>query len=303
VEARKWREIDDDDDSSSVVFYLHITHYYAYRKEVPVSIIGAATRTTMMRELETFVEYSKDSSVIPQKKRQTTCITMAFTPYQLLDRPMYHLCVKDEWQAAVDAGKAYFPPTFDQDKRKTHASMHADKLVGTANLFYKSSSPASTEWICIELDPKCLLETLGVVSLVESPEAVGDQAAETTSTIRYPHIYGGIATGVPGVVTNTFPMHAKRSNRWNFLGYSWIVTMMTTRLIFFDNPDRWVDGSLLWCRRTPNRNRVHAVSTFRVNSAAKYALLFGLTQLFLGRFIHSLPLPLKEYERNTSKLG
>lgn len=133
-------------------------------------------------------------------------IMESFTPYQLLDRPMYHLCVKDEWEAALDSGQAYFPPTFEQDHRKTHASMHADKLLNTANFFYKSSSPASTEWICIELDPKCMLEKLGVVTLVESPEPVGDQAAETTTTIRYPHIYGGIATGTPGVVTKTFPM-------------------------------------------------------------------------------------------------
>jgi uncharacterized protein (DUF952 family) len=135
----------------------------------------------------------------------------SFTPYQLIDRRMYHLCVKDEWQAAVETGKAYFPPTFEQDRRKTHASMQPDKLLGTANFFYKSSSPASTEWICIELDPTSLLEKLGVATLVEAPEAVGDTAAPTesttTPTIRYPHIYGGIATGFPGVVvTNTFPM-------------------------------------------------------------------------------------------------
>jgi len=130
----------------------------------------------------------------------------SFTPYQLVDRPMYHLCVKDEWQAAVDSKKAYFPPTFEQDKRKTHASMHSDKLVGTANFFYKASNPASVEWVCIELDPKCLLERVGIVTLVESPEPVGDHAAETTTTIRYPHIYGGIPTSVVGVVIKTYPM-------------------------------------------------------------------------------------------------
>ncbi len=131
---------------------------------------------------------------------------MSFRPYQLLDRPMYRLCVKEEWQDAVESGKAYFPPTFQEDKMKTHASMHPDKLLDTANHFYKTTSPASTDWICIELDPKSMLETLGIVTLVESPEPVGDQAAETTSTIRYPHIYGGIPTKVPGVVANTFLM-------------------------------------------------------------------------------------------------
>lgn len=131
---------------------------------------------------------------------------MSFTPYQLLDRPMYHICVKQEWKAAVDSKRAYFPPTFEQDKRKTHASMHPDKLLDTANHFYKASSPPTVEWICIELDPKALLETVGMVTLVESPEAVGDHAAETTTTIRYPHIYGGIPTAVAGVVANTYAM-------------------------------------------------------------------------------------------------
>lgn len=136
-----------------------------------------------------------------------TVETSTVTSYQLLDRPMYHMCVKDEWHAAVESGTAYFPPTFEQDGRKTHASMHPDKLLDTANHFYKTTSPASTEWICLELDPRYMLETLGIVTLVESPEAVGDLSAEaTSSSIRYPHIYGGIATTIPGVVTNTFAM-------------------------------------------------------------------------------------------------
>lgn len=134
-------------------------------------------------------------------------------PYQLLDKPMYHMCVKDEWTKAVNAEKAYFPPTFEMDGRKTHASMQPNGLLATANHFCKPISPPSVEWICVELNPKVMLETLGVATLVESPQAVGDQAApESTDktdnkpTIFYPHIYGGIATKVPGVVTRIFPM-------------------------------------------------------------------------------------------------
>jgi uncharacterized protein (DUF952 family) len=132
-------------------------------------------------------------------------------PYQILDRPIYHLCVEKEWQAAVDAKPnsiAYFPPTFEQDGRKTHAAMGTEGLVGLANLFYTSSPD---KWICLELDPRKMLQELGVVTMVEAPMPVGDQAAvapeDTASAtmIQYPHIYGGIATN-HNVVTRTFPM-------------------------------------------------------------------------------------------------
>ena len=139
---------------------------------------------------------------------------MSFTPYQLLGKPMYHMCVKAQWEEVSNAGTAYFPPTYDDDRRKTHASMHADKLLATANHFYKSSSPAEEEWICIQLDPTCLLEKAGISTLVEEPEAVGGTDAETpvTSTIRYPHIYGGIPTSIQGVVSGIFPMTRSSSD-------------------------------------------------------------------------------------------
>jgi len=85
--------------------------------------------------------------------------------------------------------------------------MNPDKVLATANHFYKSNSPAIEEWICVELDPKILLEKVGIVTLVEQPEAVGTTDAETVpSTIRYPHIYGGIPTCINGVVTRVFSM-------------------------------------------------------------------------------------------------
>ena len=132
---------------------------------------------------------------------------MSFTPYQLLDKPMYHMCIKAQWEEVSKAGMAYFPQTYQEDRRKTHASMHAEKLLATANHFYMSSSPVEEEWICIEVDPSCLLNKAGISTLVEEPEAVGGTSAESvTSTIRYPHIYGGIPTSINGVVTNIFPM-------------------------------------------------------------------------------------------------
>jgi uncharacterized protein (DUF952 family) len=127
-----------------------------------------------------------------------------FEPYQILDRSIYHLCVKSEWENARQAQQAYFAPTFVPDGRKTHASMDTDNLVSTANFFYKSNKES---WICLALNPNVLLE-LGIPTMVEAPAPVGDHAApEIKATIiRYPHIYGGIATTVPKLVTNVFPM-------------------------------------------------------------------------------------------------
>jgi uncharacterized protein (DUF952 family) len=127
-----------------------------------------------------------------------------FVPYQILDRPIYHFCVKSEWENAQQAQQAYFPPSFVPDGRMTHASMDNTNLLGAANFFYKSSKES---WLCLELNPNVLLE-LGIHTMVEAPAPVGDQAAPEKATIiiRYPHIYGGISTTVPKLVTNVFPM-------------------------------------------------------------------------------------------------
>ena len=121
-----------------------------------------------------------------------------------MDRPIYHLCIQSQWEDAKQSEKAYFPPTYQVDGHVTHASMEKENLLAASNLFYKQSTG---KWVCLELDPNVLLYQLGITTLVEASRAVGDQAAETTTTtIRYPHIYGGIATTVPNLVTNVFPM-------------------------------------------------------------------------------------------------
>jgi uncharacterized protein (DUF952 family) len=119
-------------------------------------------------------------------------------PYQILDQPIYHLCEKALWDEAKDV---YYPPTFEEDDKITHAGMLVEKLLGSANHFYKSSQ---AEWICVEINPNILLEN-GIQTMVESPANVGATSAERV-TIRFPHIYGGIFKTLPDVVIKVYPM-------------------------------------------------------------------------------------------------
>lgn len=119
-------------------------------------------------------------------------------PYQILDQPIYHLCEKPLWD---EAKEVYYPPTFEEDGNITHAGMHVEKLLGSANHFYKSSQ---AEWICVEINPNILLEN-GIQTMVESPANVGAASAERV-TIRYPHIHGGIPKTILDLVTKVYPM-------------------------------------------------------------------------------------------------
>lgn len=119
-------------------------------------------------------------------------------PYQILDQPIYHLCEKPLWDEVKDV---YYPPTFEQDCKITHAGMHVEKLLGSANHFYKSSK---AEWLCLEINPNILLEN-GIKTMVESPANVGATSAERV-TIRFPHIYGGISKTTPNLVAKVCPM-------------------------------------------------------------------------------------------------
>lgn len=123
---------------------------------------------------------------------------------------IYHMCQKDIWEESIAQGEAYFPPTFQQDGYFTHASAVASRLIDTANHFYKETKG---EWICIELSVSAL-KKLGIVTRFEEPMPVGDTVALANDT-RYPHVYGGLPSHVPGVVTNTFPM--KRDPQGTFL--------------------------------------------------------------------------------------
>ena len=116
---------------------------------------------------------------------------------------IYHMCEKSRWEAALADVEAYFPPTFEKDGGFTHASTAANRLITTANHFYQSSKD---DWICIELSRPALTR-LGIATRFEEAKSVGDTAtAESSKSVIYPHIFGGIPAFVPGVVLRTLPM-------------------------------------------------------------------------------------------------
>lgn len=125
---------------------------------------------------------------------------------------LFHMCQKISWEAAVASGEAYYPPTFQKDGDFTHATAVAERLIETANHFYTSSQG---DWICLELS-KSALHKVGIVTRFEDPKPVGETDTDTEWTSwRCPHIFGGIPTQIPGIVTKTYPM--KRDANGNFL--------------------------------------------------------------------------------------
>lgn len=118
---------------------------------------------------------------------------------------LYHMCEKDDWDAAFNNGTAYFPPTFVVDGNYTHATAVPERLIHTANHYYKSSKK---EWICLRLSRSALLKKCGIVTTDEKGFPVGDQAiSEQMEDWICPHIYGGIPTTcVDGVLTKVYPM-------------------------------------------------------------------------------------------------
>jgi uncharacterized protein (DUF952 family) len=135
---------------------------------------------------------------------------------------LYHMCEKKLWQEAVSEGRAYFPPTFVKDGMFTHATAVPERLIATANHFYKQSEG---EWICLELSRSALLK-LGIETVFEEAKPVGETSVDNTFEAWVcPHIYvstrvvrelfdrriishaipqGGIATHIEGVVLNTY---------------------------------------------------------------------------------------------------
>lgn len=128
---------------------------------------------------------------------------------------LYHMCEKDLWGKAVESGKAYYPPTFEQDGFFTHATSVPERLIDTANHFYTQSKG---DWICIQLSRSALAD-VGIITKDEGGLPVGDTAvAEKILENKWvcPHIYGGIPTMKSlGVLTNTYKM--SRDEDGNFL--------------------------------------------------------------------------------------
>ena len=118
-------------------------------------------------------------------------------------KTIYHMCQTSLYEKAVSSEKAYFPPTFSQDGKFTHATAIPANLITTANHFYTSTEG---DWICIELD-RDALENLGIVTVFESAMPVGD--IDTDGDWKdsvFPHVFGGLPAHVKGVVTKKMKM-------------------------------------------------------------------------------------------------
>ena len=116
---------------------------------------------------------------------------------------LYHMCVKEDWEAAKTKGEAYYPPTFEQDGNYTHATAVAERLIETANHFYQESVG---DWICLRMS-RSALKRCGIVTKEEPAMPVGETAVGDSWTGWVcPHVYGGIPISV---VDAEFPMIRK----------------------------------------------------------------------------------------------
>jgi uncharacterized protein (DUF952 family) len=119
---------------------------------------------------------------------------------------LFHMCEKYQWEEALNAQAAYYPPTFSQDGFFTHATAVPQRLLDTANHFYQQSQ---AEWICLQLS-RSSLKKVGIITKDEGGLPVGDTPVSGQIIEKKwvcPHIYGGIPTIESlGVVTSTYPM-------------------------------------------------------------------------------------------------
>eukprot|EP00578_Thalassiosira_sp_NH16_P002403 CAMPEP_0181132876 /NCGR_PEP_ID=MMETSP1071-20121207/31235_1 /TAXON_ID=35127 /ORGANISM="Thalassiosira sp., Strain NH16" /LENGTH=308 /DNA_ID=CAMNT_0023219251 /DNA_START=151 /DNA_END=1077 /DNA_ORIENTATION=- len=134
-------------------------------------------------------------------------------------RKIYHMCQTSLYEKCVSEERAYFPPTFVQDGRFTHATAVPSDLVSTANHFYTKTAG---DWICLEIDRDVLENEMGIVTVFECARPVGDiDTDEDWKGSTFPHIFGGIPAHVDGVVTKVYEM--KRSEEGKFLSIEGLV--------------------------------------------------------------------------------
>ena len=123
---------------------------------------------------------------------------------------IYHICQTSQYEKCIATNTAYFPPTFVQDGRFTHATHIPSKLLTTANHFYKSTQG---DWICLELDREILESKYGIVTIFECAKSVGniDTSDEWKDDV-YPHVFGGLPVNMEGVVTNVYKMSRNKED-------------------------------------------------------------------------------------------
>jgi uncharacterized protein (DUF952 family)/quercetin dioxygenase-like cupin family protein len=116
---------------------------------------------------------------------------------------LFHAAPRDEWEAALKAGKPYYPKTYEADGGFVHATAKPEMLMGVLNHFYKS---AKGDFVCLKME-RSTLDKLGVRTCFEFPAPVGSTATFGPSheygSVLFPHIYSGIEGGM---VSRTAPI-------------------------------------------------------------------------------------------------
>ena len=103
-------------------------------------------------------------------------------------------------ESVAASGEAYFLPTFEAGGMFTHATAVTTRLITIANHFYTGTK---RDWIFLQLSCSAL-HKLCIVTKLEEPKPVGQTEVGETWNWVCPHIFGGIPTKVPGVVTSMY---------------------------------------------------------------------------------------------------
>ena len=113
---------------------------------------------------------------------------------------IFHEAQRELYESVAASGEAYFPPIFEADGMFTHATAVPTHIITTANHFYTGTK---VYWIFLQLSCSAL-HKLCIVTKLEEPKYVGQTEVGETWNWVCPHIFSGIPTGVPGVVTSVY---------------------------------------------------------------------------------------------------
>jgi mannose-6-phosphate isomerase-like protein (cupin superfamily)/uncharacterized protein (DUF952 family) len=159
----------------------------------------AFTPTTCIREDETeengqVAKKLKTLHAATEFAPGLTCVPSASSDVEKSPEVLYHMCPRADWDAAEKSGKAYYPPTFEQDGHLTHATGVPSRLIDTANHYYQDSVG---EWICLEFT-RTALKDIGIFVRDEQATPVGEKQTHETLMGQWicPHIIGGIPMGI-----------------------------------------------------------------------------------------------------------
>lgn len=113
---------------------------------------------------------------------------------------VFHLVQASLWNAAVESGETYYPPTYEVDGF-THGTANPAKLLNVANHFYPD---VQGDWYCLRMTVDSLAAT-GVETIFEGTAPVGDKQPnfDGADDELFPHILGGIA---PAAVLEAHPV-------------------------------------------------------------------------------------------------